>query len=237
MPTREQVDWAARKVLAAGGRVSLRTVIAALKAEPARGGSFRDVGPLLRDWKAERAYRPRLVPAGLPERLRGILGKAAAEMWEAAQGEAAAALLVERDNLEARARAGDELLEEALARLDAAEAEAAGLRERVQRLEERHGKIRSEEFWDRVMREVFEILPADGAMTPAEILPLLKPATVRGAAEHREPLTKATLRKKMAGRAGQGWYFTVDEAGAFSRGVFPTLGRRKTAAPVDGGRA
>lgn len=144
MPTREQVDWAAEKVLAAGGRVSLRTVIAVLTAGPARGGSFREVGPLLRDWKAERAYRPRLVPAGLPERLQGALGKAAAEMWEAAQAEAAAALLAERGNLEARARAGDELLDEALARLDAAEAEAARLRERVERLEERQGKVRSE---------------------------------------------------------------------------------------------
>jgi hypothetical protein len=144
MPTREQVDWAAEKVLAAGGRVSLRTVIAVLKAGPARGGSFREVGPLLRDWKAERAYRPRLVPAGLPERLQGALGRAAAEMWEAAQAEAAAGMLVERGNLEARARAGDELLDEALARLDAAEAEAARLRERVERLEERQGKVRSE---------------------------------------------------------------------------------------------
>ncbi|MGN8094771.1 DNA-binding protein [Methylobacterium sp. 22177] len=227
MPTREQVDWAARKVLADGGRVSLRTVIAALKAGPARGGSFRDVGPLLRDWKAERAYRPRLVPAGLPERLQAVLGKAAAEMWEAAGAEAAAALLVERDKLAARARAGDELLEEALARLDVAEAEAARLRERVEGLEERQEKVRAEEFWDRVMREVFEILPTDGAMSAAEILPLLKRATVRGAAGHREPLTKRTLRKKMAGRAEQGWYFVAGMDGAFSRGTFPTMGRSK----------
>lgn len=233
MPTRQQVDWAARKVLADGGRVSLRSVVAALKAGPARGGSFRDVGPLLRDWKAEQAYRPRLAPAGLPERLQGVLARAAAEMWEAAQAEAAAALLVERENMEARIRVGDELLVEALGRLDIAEAEAARLHERVERLEERQVKARSEEFWDRVMREVYDILSDGVAMSAAEILPLLNPATVRGAAEHREPLTKRTLRKKMAGRAEQGWYFKAAADGAFARGTFPTLGRRKSAVPSD----
>ncbi len=217
MPTREQVDWAARKVLAAGGRVSLRTVIAVLKAGPARGGSFRDVGPLLRDWKAERAYRPRLVPGGLPERLQGALGRAAAEMWEAAQAEAAAALLVERENLEARARAGDELLEEALARLDVTEAEAARLSERVQRLENRLERVRSEDFWDRVMQEVWDILPARGAMTPEEILPRLKRRTLRGAALHKEPLTPATLRKKMDVRVSFGRYFEPGEKEGYAR--------------------
>ncbi|GJE27536.1 DNA-binding protein [Methylobacterium organophilum] len=217
MPTREQVDWAARKVLAAGGRVSLRTVIAALKAGPARGGSFRDVGPLLRDWKAEQAYRPRLVPAGLPERLQGVLGKAAAEMWAAAQAEAAEALLVERGNLEARARAGDDLLEEALGRLDMADAEAARLRERVQRLENRLERVRSEEFWDRVMQEVWEILPAQGAMTPEEILPRIKRRTLRGAALNQEPLTPATLRKKMEVRVNFGHYFEPGERDGYTR--------------------
>lgn len=232
MPTREQVDWAARKVLAEGGRVSLRTVIAVLKAGPARGGSFRDVGPLLRDWKAERAYRPSLVPAGLPERLQGVLGKAATEMWEAAQAEAAAALLAEREKLEARARAGDELLEEALARLDVAEAEAVRLRERVKWLERRHEKVRSYEFWDRVMREIYEILPETGTMNAAQVLRTLRPETARGAADREEPLTPRTLHKKMVGRSEQGWYFEHDGKGNFARGTFPTLGRAKAPAPM-----
>ena len=217
MPTREQVDWAAKRVLADGGRVSLRTVIAVLKAGPSRGGSFRDVGPLLRDWKAEQAYRPRLAPAGLPERLQGGLGKAAAEMWEAAQAEAAAVLLVERENLEARARAGDELLEEALARLDVAEAEATQLRERVERLENRLERVRSEDFWDRVMREIWEILPAQRSMTPEEILPRLKPRTLRGAALFREPMTAATLRKKMEVRVSFGRYFEPGDRDGYAR--------------------
>lgn len=53
--------------------------------------------------------------------------------------------------------------------------------------------------------KVYEILPATGVMTAAEILPRLRPATVRWAVEHREPLTAGTLRKNMAGRVLQGW--------------------------------
>lgn len=41
-----------------------------------------------------------------------------------------------REALEARSRAGDEVLDEALARLDVAEAEMGRLRERLARLEE-----------------------------------------------------------------------------------------------------
>jgi hypothetical protein len=69
-------------------------------------------------------------------------------------------------------------------------------------------------------------------MSATGILPFLKPATVRGAAEHSEPLTMRTLRRKMEGRAKQGWYITAGADGTFSRGVFPTLGRRKRAAPA-----
>lgn len=47
------------------------------------------------------------------------------------------------------------------------------------------------------MQEIFEIIPVGGCMTPAEILPELRTWTIRGAAMHKEPLTPATLRKKM----------------------------------------
>ena len=58
----------------------------------------------------------------------------------------------------------------------------------------------------------------------------MKPATVRGAADRREPLTARTLHKKMTTRVSHGWYFERGEKG-FSRGTFPTLGRVRQAAP------
>lgn len=67
-------------------------------------------------------------------------------------------------------------------------------------------------------------------MSAAQIFRHLRPATVRGAADRREPLTPRTLHKKMTVRVSHGWYFERGEKG-FSRGVFPTLGRTREAAP------
>ncbi|MGU3476554.1 DNA-binding protein [Methylobacterium sp. D48H] len=132
MPTKTEVFAVADRLRAKGERVSLRSVIPKLRA----GGSNRIVGPLLRDWKVERSYRPGLEGGDLPERVQGRLAAAAAELWEAAQAEAAAVLTVERERMAAERRAGDEILDEALARLDVAEAEIGRLRERLARLEE-----------------------------------------------------------------------------------------------------
>ncbi len=98
-----------------------------------------------------------------------------------------------------------------------AEAEAAWLRERVERPENRLERVRSEEFWDRVMREVWKILPAEGAMTPEEILPGLKCVTVRGAALYREPLTPVTLKQKMDVRVAHGRDFEPRDEGRYAR--------------------
>ena len=69
MPTEKQVFLAAEVVLASGARASLRIVMARL-VEQGRGGSFRDVGPHVRQWKARRGYRPRLVAERLPDQER-----------------------------------------------------------------------------------------------------------------------------------------------------------------------
>lgn len=131
MPTKLEVFAAADRLHAKGVRVSMRNVIPELR----RGGSNRVVGPLLRDWKAERAYRPALECGGLPERVQGRLATAVGELWAAAQAEAAELLVGEREAMAARLRASDEVLDEALARLDVAEAETGRLRERLDRLE------------------------------------------------------------------------------------------------------
>jgi hypothetical protein len=192
----------ADRLHAAGHRVSLRAVIPKL----AKGGSNREVGPVLRDWKAQRGYQPALKVKALPVPLQELLAKAAGELWAAAQVEAAAALEVDRANMAARAQADEETLLDAL---DEAEAEARRLRESLARVEARLDRIRAEDFWDRVMREIFVVLPAPGAtgreegvpasdaMTPEEILPHIRPWTLRAAALHREPIDAPTLRKKM----------------------------------------
>lgn len=137
MATREEVFWAADRLHGKGVRVGLRNVIPQLR----RGGSKRVVGPLLRDWKAERAYRPALEGDVLPERVQGRLASAVGELWAAAQAEAAELLVAEREAMEARLRVGDEVLDEALARLDVAEAEMARLRGRLDRLEADTGRL------------------------------------------------------------------------------------------------
>ncbi|SFM30755.1 DNA-binding protein [Methylobacterium pseudosasicola] len=132
MPDRWEVVRTADRLHEAGVRVSVRNVIPELR----NGGSHRAVGALLREWKAQRNYRPRLEPKGLPERVQASLANAVSEMWLAARAEAAAELVAERDRLEVDRRAALEIMDEALARLDVAEAETARLRERLARHEE-----------------------------------------------------------------------------------------------------
>ena len=75
------------------------------------------------------------------------------------------------------------------------------------------------EFWDRVMQEIFEIIPAGGAMSPAEILPELRAWTIRGAALHKESLTPAALRKKMDVRVSYNRYFETRDERRYTRKV------------------
>ncbi|WP_409565940.1 DUF3734 domain-containing protein [Methylobacterium sp. J-077] len=57
------------------------------------------------------------------------------------------------------------------ARAQAADAECERVQGRLTKVENQLERFRVEEFWDRVMQEVAELLPYQGAMTPAEILP------------------------------------------------------------------
>ena len=104
-----------------------------------------------------------------------------------------------------------------VARARAAEDEAARVLARLAKVENQLDRFRAEEFWDRVMREVAEILTGRGAMTPAEILPETRTWTVRGAALHKEPLTAAMLKKKMDVRVSFGRYFEPCEQGRYAR--------------------
>lgn len=118
MPTKVEVLAGADRLHAKGVRVSMPNVTPELR----RGGSNRVVGSLL-DWKTERAY-----PVGLGgRRVAGVgpgpLGDGGGRAWAAAHAKAAELLMGEREAMAARMRASDEVLDEALARLDVAEAE------------------------------------------------------------------------------------------------------------------
>lgn len=219
---KKELFAAADRLLAATGKVSLRTLIPLLKG----GGSNREVGPALRDWKAQRHYAPALRPKALPVPLQEALAKVAGDLWSAARAEAAAALVRDRENMAETLRAHDAVLAETLERLDEAEARNAELRAELGRVSASLERKRVLEFWDRVMREIYEILPETGTMSAAQVLPLLRPATVRGADDVREEMSPSKLHSKMDGRAKQGWYFRREKAG-FSRGRYPTFGRKQ----------
>ena len=81
------------------------------------------------------------------------------------------------------------------------------------------GPFGAGEFWDRVMREIFDILPATGTMALDEFLPALRSVTFRGAALPKEALTPSILRKKMEVRIAHGRYFVRSEDGGYARRV------------------
>lgn len=96
----------ADQLFARAGRLSLRTMIPLLKG----GGSNREIGPALREWKALREYQPELKRKDLSVPIQAALAKVAGELWAAAQAEAAAALTRDRENLAATLKANDEIL-------------------------------------------------------------------------------------------------------------------------------
>lgn len=215
------------KLLAARKRVSLRNVIAALP----NGGTNRMVGPILRDWKVERDYKPKLVVNDLPEAVQGELVSFARSVVDAVQASQAQRFENDRLKLEARLKANDELRDDALTECDGLREENARLvreaaavrsenetvRVANDRLKARLDRIRAEEFWDQVMREIRDLMPVGGSLPMDEILAGLRQSIHRGARLHREPLNADTLRKKMAVRAWHKKYFEEGPDGALVR--------------------
>lgn len=227
MPSEFTVFHVADVLLAAGERPSLRNVRARIPA----GGSPRDVCKHLRAWRKRRGYDARLEPTDMPKALRDKGQALATEIWKQAKREATQAFARERATVEADAADERQDREHLLgmietlqadnaaltARAEAAEGEAARVQARLAKVENQLDRFRAEEFWDRVMREIAEILAERGALTPAEILPELRTWTVRGAALHKEPLTATILRKKMDVRVSFGRYFEALGDGRFGR--------------------
>ncbi len=227
MPTRDQVWIAADRLAERGDPVSQTSVIAELRSDWAReelganGGSSKAVGPHLRDWKVERAYEPRSQQAELPKPVLAPLMDFANAVWGAALAEAQARFDDERMRVEASVRANDELRVESSVLADMAIVEAEGfksrcaaletqnaeLRDEVERLRKRLDHVRSEDYWDRVMQEVYELLPPSGTMTPANIMTKLRRSTIRGGRLVKEQLDEAVLRRKMDVRVEWERYF------------------------------
>ncbi len=101
-------------------------------------------------------------------------------------------------------------------RAKATEDEASRVQARLQKVENQLDRFRAEEFWDRVMQEIAELLVERGPLTPAEILPELRAVTHRGATQHKEPLTPGTLKKKMDVRVTHGRYFGLPKEGRYA---------------------
>jgi hypothetical protein len=227
MPSEFTVFLVADRLLANGERPSLRKVREAIPT----GGSPREVCKHLRAWRKKRGYDPKLEPTDMSKAMKEKGQALATELWKQAKREATQAFARERAAAEADAANEKQDREHLLgmietlqaenaallARAEAAEGEATRMQGRLLKIENQLDRFRAEEFWDRVMREIAELLAEHGAMTPAEILPELRDVTVRGAALHREPLTPGTLKKKMDVRVSFGRYFEPQDEGRYAR--------------------
>ncbi|WP_164706387.1 DNA-binding protein [Methylobacterium sp. XJLW] len=214
MVGRHEVYEAADEIRAEGGLVAQPSVRARLKRKTGRGGSLRDIGPYLLEWKAERTYAPTLERGGVPGAVSTVLAKATAALWEAARVEADRAYQADRERLEATLADERALRAEALAMADglvgqveALTAAASGLRAQVAHLEaeltgeRRHLKaVRADEFWNRVVHDMHAILPEDGSMRVSQIADRLGADLVEEARSHAEEWSIKTLRKKMEQR-------------------------------------
>ncbi|GJE62522.1 hypothetical protein [Methylobacterium trifolii] len=153
------------------------------------------------------------------------------DLWKRAKSEATQKLVRERDEATALRREEAQDREHLLGIIETLQAENAALKtkgvtadqngERLQnrlvKFENQPERFRAEEFWDRVMHEVQDIIPDGSAMTPAEILPEIRTWTVRGAVLHKESLTLGVLKKKTNLRVTHGRYFALPQECRYSR--------------------
>lgn len=227
MPSEITVFFVADAMLAKGERPSLRKVREAIPT----GGSPREICKHLRAWRKKRGYNPKLEPTDMSKAMKEAGQVMAMNLWKQAKREAAQAFVHEREaaaNLAADDKQDNEHLvglietlqtEKAalVARAEAAEAVGARVQARLAKVENQLDRFRAEEFWDRVMREIADILAERGPLTPSEILPELRAVTIRGATLHKEPLTPGMLKKKMDVRVFFHRYFEVQKEGRYAR--------------------
>ncbi|MCJ2046372.1 DNA-binding protein [Methylobacterium sp. J-078] len=227
MPTELSVFMVADAMLARGEKPSLRKV----RERLATGGSPREVCKHLRAWRKKRGYDPKLEPTDMSKGMKAAAQALGMDLWKMAKREATQTFSREREQAKADQAGEKEDREHLLGMIETLQAENAALKakgaaadqdgERLQarlaKVENQLERFRAEEFWDRVMQEVHDIIPDGSAMTPAEILPEIRTWTVRGAALHKEPLTPGVLKKKMDVRIKHGKYFEAQPQGRYGR--------------------
>ena len=99
MVDRRELFKVCDKLRAAGRKVTYRAV----QGAPGNEDPFRDVGPKLRRWKAERDYRPGLELADLPTEVRSKFEAFSVAGWKAVKDRAGSDLgraLVEKADLD-----------------------------------------------------------------------------------------------------------------------------------------
>jgi len=219
MPTREQV-WNAATALRRGGeRVNQKNVLSILRAEGI-GATQRTIAEDLIAWKASEAYGPRHKPGDLPRHLADLHTGFVARIWEAAMAEATARLDARRAEIEREREAAGQLLDETQIRAEETGRQNEALQARQAEMDVEIAALRSEvahlrrtAFWDTVVREVVELLPADEWMTAQEIARCLPPSLKQEALTMDKALTPGRLHKQMRLRDHHGRFFELDEEG------------------------
>lgn len=219
MADHDQVYAVADAMRARGERVSVRRLTRALPD----GGSPRDITKLLRQWRQERDYSARLEATPLPEFLNAKLETFGKELWEAARSEADALLSEEmrrsaQQVIDEREIADNmvDIAERYHDQLDALRKENSSQCAQIVELQRLLQRVRADEFWDRVMRAIWEILPVEGTLKVSQIEPQISRSLAREAEGHQEEWSNVTLRKKMNIRVRYENYFQR-QGGNYSR--------------------
>lgn len=229
----ERVREAADALRAKGERASYRNVNAWLIERGGPGCSNSDLRDTLRKWVRDEKYDAKLETGGLPRDVSAALKKAGAKIWAVAEREFSGKLDRERARLRGAAAQEHAFLDEALATLDAREAEierlkseVAFLANRLDETEERLRKVRADEYWDRVVREIHALLPEREPMHVRDIAEMVGPDLVEEAKGHREEWSVATIRKKLETRVFHGRLFEKAGPGLFRRRAAHDVRRR-----------
>lgn len=204
--------------------VTLRSVNARLKLKGWKVWSYTHLGPALIEWKAEREYSPVIELAGLPDAVSTRLAKAGAELWQAAQAEAAARLVRDRRRMDEAIQAERAMRDEALALLDKSEAEVRHLQDQLtwhvaelERQKEHVQTVRAREFWNRVAQEIWDVLPEREAMHVKDITLRIGADLVQEAEGHRQKWDVQAIRGVMDQRIFHGRLFASEGSGRYRR--------------------
>ena len=172
-----------------------------------RGGSMRDIAPLFLEWKADRDYDPVTEAGGVPKNISALVARAITALWEAAQAEAKLVHQSERVHFKATLSDEQALRTEALTMADEMVERVKDLNARIAQLEaeavvaQKHlGLVRSNNFWERVVQDMYAVLPENGSMHVDEIAERLGADLVEEAKSYPEEWSRKTLDKKIKRR-------------------------------------